>query len=554
LLQTHNKAPDHQQAESTSAHCAFPLSGSELSLARSIHGERVWQSLALLICFLLLPVRAASNAPSDSDYLQKSAELMTAGDLAGAEKEARLALRDSSTKPMAWATLGAIRFRQKRYTEASQFLNAALRLNPALLEARVTLGEVFALTGKRVLARQELMEVLRVDPDNREARFALAQLESARGNFSVSLSIAEPILAELRRSTDGILLLAKDYSGLKQKESLIALVHDWDGLPEASASSTAALASLLVTSGLDQQAIDVLEKAKNSGQVSYDLAFALANLYFNRGDLDRAFGSYEAALSLNQNCVDCLLHLAKMAEQQKDPEKALAYLIKAKRLQPDNPLILFEFGKTCLELDLIEDALPALQKASRLQPDNESYSYVLASANVSKKQYEVAGNLFQALLAKHPKDSSLNYAMGSLLFLEVRLDESATYLRRSVELQPDQIASYYYLAMIAEGKGQDDQAIAALQDVLRRNSDYGPAYEALGGILLKNQKYQEAQQALEKAVVLNPDSVKAHYQLGILLGRTRRQVDADKEFAIVQQLNAEEEKRLGMRLRILTPH
>ena len=89
---------------------------------------------------------------------------------------------------------------------------------------------------------------------------------------------------------------------------------------------------------------------------------------------------------------------------------------------------------------------------------------------------------------------------------------------------------------------------------MRRNSDYGPAYEALGGILLKNQKYQEAQQALEKAVVLNPDSVKAHYQLGILLGRTRRQVDADKEFAIVQQLNAEEEKRLGMRLRILTPH
>ena len=90
--------------------------------------------------------------------------------------------------------------------------------------------------------------------------------------------------------------------------------------------------------------------------------------------------------------------------------------------------------------------------------------------------------------------------------------------------------------------------------MLRRNSDYGSAYEALGGILLKKQKYREAQQALEKAVVLNPDSVKAHYQLGILLGRTGRQADADKEFAIVQRLNAEDEKRLGMRLRILTPH
>jgi tetratricopeptide (TPR) repeat protein len=144
--------------------------------------------------------------------------------------------------------------------------------------------------------------------------------------------------------------------------------------------------------------------------------------------------------------------------------------------------------------------------------------------------------------------------MGSLLFLEVRLSEATKYLRKSVELQPDQIAAYYYLGLIAEGKGENDQAIATLRDVLRRDPDYGPAYEALGRILLKEQKYPEAQQALEKAVLLDPDSVKAHYQLGILLGRIGRHDEADKEFGIVKQLNAEEEKRLGMRLRLLTPH
>jgi Flp pilus assembly protein TadD len=81
-----------------------------------------------------------------------------------------------------------------------------------------------------------------------------------------------------------------------------------------------------------------------------------------------------------------------------------------------------------------------------------------------------------------------------------------------------------------------------------------PRDSALGRILLKEQKLPQAQQALEKAVLLNPDSVKAHYQLGMLLGRTGRQDDANKEFEIVRQLNAEEEKRLGMHRRILTPH
>jgi tetratricopeptide (TPR) repeat protein len=76
----------------------------------------------------------------------------------------------------------------------------------------------------------------------------------------------------------------------------------------------------------------------------------------------------------------------------------------------------------------------------------------------------------------------------------------------------------------------------------------------MGRILLKEQKFPEAQQALEKAVLLNPSSVKAHYQLGILLGRTGKQEDAKKELAIVNELNAEETKRAGMRLRIITEH
>jgi tetratricopeptide (TPR) repeat protein len=479
---------------------------------------------------------------------------MTAGDLKGAEAEARLALGDSSTRPLALSTLGAIRVRQKRYAEAAEFLHAALRLKPWLVPARLTLAEVYVHTGKPVLARKEFNDVLHVDADNREARFGVAKLECASGDFRTSLSEAEPILEELRHSADGIVLLAKDYAGLKQKDSLIGLVRDWAILPEASADSIVEFASILEKFDLNQQALEVLEKAKNGGAVSYEMAFALANLYLSTGDVDGAFRSYEAALSLSPTCTECLLQLAKIATRQKDPEKSLAYLIKAKRLQPNNAEILFEFGKTCLELDLPDDAIPALQTATRLQPDNDSYFYVLASANVAKKQYEIAGKLFQILLMKHPDDPALNYAMGSLLFLEVKLDEAAKYLRRSVELQPDQTAAYYYLGLISEGKGENNQATVTFRDVLRRDPQYGAAWEALGRVLLNEKQYPEAQQALEKAVVLNPDSVKAHYQLGILLGRTGRPSDASKEFEIVQQLNAEEQKRLGMRLRILSPH
>ena len=516
------------------------------------HVGRGYRQLALLICLFLPPAHASTAAPADLDQVQQSTELMNAGDLEGAEKEARLALRDSVSRPAAWATLGAIRFRQKNYAEAAQFLNKALELNPGLVGARVALGEVYAVTGKQTQAREIFGKVLRVDPNNQEARFALAQLESETGNFSASLRAAEPVLAEFRRSPDGILLLAKDYAGLKQTDLLPPMVHDWDLLPAPLASTSTEFASILVKCGLNQEALRVLEKAKSAGQVSYEMALTLASLYFAKGDLGQAFSSYEAALSLNPNCVPCLLQLAKISTQQQDSEKALAYLIRAKRQQPDNAEILFEFGKTCLELDLLDDAISSLQKAASLQPNNDSYAYVLASADVSKKQYEAAGKIFQTLLAKHPNDSALNYAMGSLFYLEVRLDEAGKYLRRSIELQPNQSAAYYYLGLVAEARGQNDQAAATLQEALRRSPDYAAAYEALGGVLVKQQKYPEAQQALENAVRLNPNSVKAHYQLGMLFSRIGRPDDADKELEIVKQLNAEE--AAGMRLHILTPH
>ena len=508
----------------------------------------------LLFCISLFALLPSTTAQTESDHIQQAFEMMSAGDLVGAEREARLAIRDSSSRPGGWAALGMIRARQKRYADATECFHTALRLDPRLVDAHLGLGEVDGLTGKTEQAREEFRSVLRTDSGNRDALFGLAQLESNSENFSASLTAAEPIMADLHRSATGILLLAKDYAGLKQKDPLAALGPLWNALPQVSASDITAFAALLAKSGFDQQALAVLEKAKAGGQVSVELALALANQYFSKGDLTQAFESYEAALSLKPDCLDCLRQLAKISEQQKDPEKALAYLIKAKRQHPDDPEILFEFGKACLELDLFEDAVPALENASRMRPDNDSYAYVLASAHVSKKEYDAAGRIFERLLQKHPRDPILNYAMGSLLFLEVKLDQAEPYLRKSVELNPDQNAAYYYLGLIAEGKGQDEQALATFKDVLRRDPDYAPAYEAMGRILLKEQKFPEAQQALEKAVLLNPSSIKAHYQLGILLGRTGKQEDAKKELAIVNELNAEETKRAGMRLRIITEH
>jgi len=319
----------------------------------------------LLVALLGLPAYSVSATNSSTNHLERAVALITQGDLNGAEKEARLALAKPSTRAVAWATLGTIRLQQKKLADSSQYLEKALQLSPSLVGARLSLGQVYALQGKTARARQMFQKALELAPTNPIPRLNLAQLEATNGNYKASLELVEPISATLRSSPDGLLLLLMDHLGLEQKDSARALVADWmtlgEGVPPALSIE---FSKLLIDQGLALEAIQVLEKAKGTGPVSFDLAFALGGAYLANGDSKRASEHYEQAANLNDRCVLCFRQMAKIAQREGEKEKALSFLIKAKTLEPDNPDVLFEFGKLCLEGDLFRDALPVYFKRS----------------------------------------------------------------------------------------------------------------------------------------------------------------------------------------------
>ena len=511
--------------------------------------ECVLRALALLCAVLALPgvVRPSTN------HLQTALELFNQGDLEGAEKEARFALNAPQDRAPAWGILGTIRVQQKKYDEAAGFLREALSLNPRLVGARVTLGGVYVLLGKRALATQMFTEALRLDPPNFNARLDLAQLESEAGNYRASLEAANPIASELRHSPQGLVLLASDYSGLQQKGSLATLLPDWNALPDSPPELTAVFATVLINSGLGREGVEILERAKSTSSASFELTFALGRGYASMGNLNQASESYEAAFSLRESCVPCLTEIATIADRQGNTEKALAYLIRAKRIEPESPEILFAFGKVCLERDLNDDAFAALSKAAAQRPDNDSYGYVLASAHVARKEYKDARALLEGLLHKHPADAVLHYALGSVLYLEQNLDPAEQHLKKSIELQPRQIAAHYYLGLTVEGRGDRQQAIQILRNLVQQYPDYAPGYEALGSILLKERNYPQAQLLLEKAVQLNPHSVKAHYQLGMLLGRIGKEDESHAQLEIARNLESQERSKSELQLHLLMP-
>src|SRR5205807_6673203 len=86
--------------------CTRPF-GADGATRRDLH-QRVGLPALSVFFFLLLPVRAWPGVRADSSHIQKAVELISKGDMKGAEREARLSMADPASRPLASATLGAI--------------------------------------------------------------------------------------------------------------------------------------------------------------------------------------------------------------------------------------------------------------------------------------------------------------------------------------------------------------------------------------------------------------------------------------------------------------
>jgi tetratricopeptide (TPR) repeat protein len=487
------------------------------------------------------------------EALKAAVALVQQGKLGEAERLAQQALADPETRAVANSILGTIKLQQNRLDDSVRLLGEAIRLEPRLVGAQLSLAQVYTLQNKPDLARARFQTVLELDPDNQSARLALARSEIEKGNYQSALKLMDPVRPALRESPEGLYVVAAALLKTGRPDEAASLGADWTKLTNVPQAASIAFGLLLVQEGAIDQGIAVLEHAKRAGPPSYQLAFNLASAYLMKKDAAHALEHYDAALKITPDSLDALRLAAGVAERDGQHERSLSYWLKAKKLAPDDPVILLGFGRVCFKMDLLDDAEPALAKAASLKPDDIPYQYTLAAVKVGKRQYDEARSLLEPLVEAHPKDAHLRYAIGTVLYTQGHLQEAAAHLGESIRLEPDQLPSYYYLGLVARDQGKDDEAMAMLATLLGRHPDHAAASETLGILLMSTQRNDEAERCLRTAIRLNPKSVKANYQLGLLLARLGKKEEADRQLTYAKTLREEDEATSRLQLRLMDP-
>jgi tetratricopeptide (TPR) repeat protein len=510
--------------------------------------------VGLLAC---VPAASAERSQPGSvdgrDALRSAVALVQQGKLDEAERHARRALDAPETRAVACSVLGTIKLQQNQLDESARLLAEAVRLEPRLVGAQLTLAQVYALQQKPDLAQARFRTVLELDSGNPTARLALARAELEKGNYQQALTLTEPAAAALRQTPEGVYVLAAALLKTGRREEAISLADGWHRLPGVPPAASIAFGLLFLRQGEVDPGIGVLEAARKAGPSTVELLVNLAGAYLMKKDAARALAEYDAALTLEPEALEPLRLAAAAAERNGELERSLSYWLRAKKLTPDDPVVLLGFGRVCFKMDLLDDAEPALAKAAALKPGDVAYQYTLAAVKVGKRQYDEARRLLEPLVEVHATDAHLRYALGTVLHTQGHLREAAEHLRASIRLEPDQLPSYYYLALVTKDQGRNEEAIGILQQLLGRHPDHAAANETLGMLLMGAQRNAEAERHLRAAVRLNPKSVRANYQLGLLLARLGKREEADRQLANAKTLREEDEASSRLQLRLMDP-
>ena len=163
------------------------------------------------------------------------------------------------------------------------------------------------------------------------------------------------------------------------------------------------------------------KRARQTGPPSYELAFNLGSVYLlNAIPRARSTPTTRRCASSRTPFPRCVRPPASRSSRASSNDRCPTGCARGSST-PDDPEMLLGFGRVCLKMDLLDDAEPALTEAAALKPDEPSYQYTLAAAKVGKRQFEAAQALLEALVAKRPADPQLQYALGSVLYIQGRL-------------------------------------------------------------------------------------------------------------------------------------
>ncbi|MCL2128445.1 MAG: tetratricopeptide repeat protein [Treponema sp.] len=148
----------------------------------------------------------------------------------------------------------------------------------------------------------------------------------------------------------------------------------------------------------------------------------------------------------------------------------------------DNFDVYFRFAVSASKLSMSDQAYRGFMLARSLKQDNFEVNYSLGTLEFEKANYEKALQLLQQARIQNPENPAVLRYMGHTLFRLKKPKEAMTFIRKAIDIAPDDKESLYTLAECYYEANQTDQALRIFSH-LRPDPVMGPRACLISGTI-----------------------------------------------------------------------
>ena len=201
----------------------------------------------------------------------------------------------------------------------------------------------------------------------------------------------------------------------------------------------------------------------------------------DRANLEKANREFATAMRARPDDWASHANLGNFYMEGRNFPAAAACFETATRLEPRQIGPMVNASLAYSNMDQNDKAERSLRRALKIEPANAAANFNLGLLRAEQRRLPEAEQALRAALKADPQMAAAAYNLGVLLG-DKSLDEAVTWCRKAHELIPTEPKYAHTLAFFLRQKGNLDEAIQLLRQVIRHTPPYLDAYLLLGEI------------------------------------------------------------------------
>ncbi|RUM41019.1 MAG: hypothetical protein DSY70_02115 [Desulfobulbus sp.] len=448
--------------------------------------------------------------------------------------------------------LAKVFIRNKQLQKAAAQYRKIHTIDPRDISSLLLLSELYQADGKPELARYALEDALEVDSQSYSARVLLARLLTAEKEFDKARAHYREALT-INWSASLQLELAEVYLQQKKYDQAIRLYRDLLTRDEFNEEARVALVHVYLLQNKEQLALNELNTLKSITSRPGRVDMTIARLYARKKDYDKAVSILTDLLKKSDNG-EIRYMLAILHYQTKQYKKTLIDLQGISRDAEEYEDGIFLQVRALRELHQNEQAIALLESViAEEKIRNPDMFVLLASLYQLNNQDELGKTTFVRGIQEYPEDDQLLYEYGLFLDYSGEQQQALDIMQKVIQLSPEHAAALNYVGYSwADKKIHLDNALSYIRRAVELKPENGYIRDSLGWVYYRQGRLKEAVKALEQAIKLSPDDPSILDHLGDVYLEIGRSDDALEMYKRAFQLfdKKKDRQRLQEKIKI----